>query len=163
MAKKAAKRSVAKMKPAAKVAKKAMKKIAKAKRKPAAAKPAAPPAPKAPPGPGVVHWEILAIDQAAQKKFYGALFGWKVDDDNPMSYGVVTAYGEKSIGGGIGTASPGAPASVGFYVGVPSIDATLAQVATLGGQTTMPRTDLGMVIMAQFRDPEGNVIGLVEG
>ena len=33
----------------------------------------------------------------------------------------------------------------------------------MGGQTLMPRTDIGMIIMAQFRDPEGNVIGLVEG
>ena len=27
----------------------------------------------------------------------------------------------------------------------------------------MPRTDIGMIVMAQFRDPEGNIIGLVEG
>jgi len=27
----------------------------------------------------------------------------------------------------------------------------------------MPRMDMGMVVMAQFRDLEGNLIGLVEG
>ena len=50
-----------------------------------------------------------------------------------------------------------------FYVQVPSIADTLDKAATMGGQTLMPRTDIGMIIMAQFRDPEGNVIGLVEG
>ena len=50
-----------------------------------------------------------------------------------------------------------------FYVQVPSIVDTLDKAATMGGQTVMPRTDIGMIVMAQFRDPEGNIIGLVEG
>jgi hypothetical protein len=106
---------------------------------------------------------VLAVDQQAQMKFYGELFGWTIDYDGSMDYGVVRASSDKSIGGGFGNASPGTPPSIGFYVGVPSIEATLAKVAALGGQTVMPRTDLGMVVMAQFRDPEGNLIGLVEG
>jgi predicted enzyme related to lactoylglutathione lyase len=39
----------------------------------------------------------------------------------------------------------------------------LDKAAALGGHAVMPRTDMGMVVMGQFRDPEGNVIGLVEG
>jgi predicted enzyme related to lactoylglutathione lyase len=27
----------------------------------------------------------------------------------------------------------------------------------------MPRTDIGMVIMAIYTDPEGNVMGVIEG
>jgi predicted enzyme related to lactoylglutathione lyase len=50
-----------------------------------------------------------------------------------------------------------------FYVQVPSIVDTLDKAATMGGATVMPRTDIGMIVMAQFRDPEGNIIGLVEG
>jgi predicted enzyme related to lactoylglutathione lyase len=162
MAKKAKKRA-AKKKPVATKGKvrRTVKKAAK--RKPSAPRAAAPAAPKAPAGPGVVHWEVQARDQAAQQRFFGELFGWKIDANNPTGYGMVTAYGEKSIGGGIGAAPTGEPPRVIFYVGVPSIDATLAKVAALGGHTAMPRTDLGMVIMAQFLDPEGNLIGLVEG
>ena len=162
MAKKAAKKLAKKAlkKVARKVVKKVVKKAAKAKRKPA---PAMAAAPKAPPGPGVVHWEVQARDPAAQQRFFGDLFDWKVDASNSMGYGVVTAYGEKSIGGGIGASPPGELPRVIFYVGVPSIDAALAKVAALGGHPTMPRTDLGMVIMGQFLDPEGNLIGLVEG
>jgi predicted enzyme related to lactoylglutathione lyase len=57
---------------------------------------------------------------------------------------------------------PDAPRTT-FYVQVPDINATLAKALSMGGETVMPRTDAGMVVMAQFRDPEGNVVGLVEG
>jgi predicted enzyme related to lactoylglutathione lyase len=139
-----------------------------AKSKVARRKPARSAAPKseAPPPPargGVVHWEVQAVDGAKQQAFYAELFGWKIDSNNPGNYGIVSAAGERSIGGGFANAGPGEPPRVTFYVGVPSIDETLAKVSALGGQATVPRTNLGMVIMAQFRDPEGNLIGLVEG
>ena len=112
-------------------------------------------------GPSVVHWEVQARDPGAQMRFFGDLFGWNVDANNPQNYGMVTPAGPGSIGGGIG-ATMDAPRAT-FYVQVPSIADTLDKAATMGTQTLMPRTDIGMIIMAQFRDPEGNVIGLVEG
>jgi predicted enzyme related to lactoylglutathione lyase len=126
-----------------------------------AAAPALRAAPPKPTGPSVVHWEVQARDPAAQQRFFAELFEWKIDASNPMSYGVVAAAGNGSIGGGIGAMSDAPRAT--FYVQVPDINAALAKVESLGGQTVMPRQDMGMVIMAQFRDPEGNVIGLVEG
>jgi predicted enzyme related to lactoylglutathione lyase len=118
--------------------------------------------PAAPRG-GVVHWEIQSVDEAKQRAFYAALFGWKIDIDNEGGYGIVAAAGPGSIGGGFAAAPAAGGPRVMIYVGVPSIDEALARVVTLGGQPTMQRTDLGMVIMAAFRDPEGNLIGLVEG
>jgi uncharacterized protein len=112
---------------------------------------------------GVVHWELLARDQDKQQAFYSDLFGWKVNANNPMEYGMVPPAGEGSIGGGFSTVGAGQAPYVTIYVGVPSIIETLAKVTALGGTPTMQRTDLGMVIMAQFRDLEGNLIGLVEG
>jgi len=112
-------------------------------------------------GPSVVHWEVQARDPGAQMRFFGELFGWNIDANNPQNYGMVTPAGQGSIGGGIG-ATMDAPRAT-FYVQVPSIADTLDKAATMGAQTLMPRTDIGMIIMAQFRDPEGNVIGLVEG
>jgi len=126
----------------------------------AAAAPAAPVAAKIS-GPGVVHWEVQARDAAAQQRFYGELFGWAVDASNPMGYGMVKGAGGSSIGGGIGSTMDAPRAT--FYVWVPSIAAALEKAVALGGHSVMPRTDLGMVVMGQFRDPEGNVIGLVEG
>jgi predicted enzyme related to lactoylglutathione lyase len=112
---------------------------------------------------GVVHWELQSVDSAKQQEFYSQLFGWAVDQNNPGGYGIVAAAGPGSIGGGFANAAPGDPPRVTFYVGVPSIDETLAKVVQMGGQATMQRTNLGMVVMAQFRDLEGNLIGLVEG
>jgi predicted enzyme related to lactoylglutathione lyase len=135
----------------------------KAVKRSASARPPAPAAPVAAKisGPGVVHWEVQARDAAAQQRFYGELFDWAIDASNPMGYGMVKAAGGSSIGGGIG-ATMDAPRAT-FYVWVPSIDAALEKAVALGGHSVMPRTDLGMVVMGQFRDPEGNVIGLVEG
>jgi predicted enzyme related to lactoylglutathione lyase len=113
-------------------------------------------------GPSVVHWEVQARDPAAQMRFFGQLFGWNVDANNPQNYGLVNPAGPGSIGGGIGGTTDDAPRAV-FYVQVPSIVDTLDKAATMGAQMVMPRTDIGMIVMAQFRDPEGNVIGLVEG
>jgi len=133
-------------------------------RKPRAAAATAEAAPPGPPkltGPGVVHWEIQARDPVAQQKFFGELFGWSIDANNPQNYGMVGPTGPKSIGGGIGGTTDAPRAT--FYVQVPDINASLAKAESLGAQTVMPRMDIGVVIMAQFRDPEGNLIGLIEG
>jgi hypothetical protein len=166
--KKAPKKSAAKAK---KTAKKPARKLAKRSARPAArravaqqAKEAAPEAGYQPPklnGPSVVHWEVQARDPAAQQQFFGELFGWAVDANNPQRYGMVTAGGPGSIGGGIGMTTDAPRAT--FYVQVPNIADTLDKALAMGAQTIMPRTDIGMVIMAQFRDPEGNLIGLIEG
>jgi predicted enzyme related to lactoylglutathione lyase len=111
--------------------------------------------------PAVVHWEVQARDPAKQQAFFAELFSWKVDANNPMSYGMVEAGSKDGIGGGIGGGS--GTSLVTVYVQVEDIDQTLGKAENLGAQTIMPRTDIGMVIMAQFRDPEGNVIGLIEG
>jgi len=151
----------AKAKPKAKkVAKRPAKKAARPRAVAAAAE-SAPPGPPKLISPSVVHWEVQARDPIAQRQFFGSLFGWNVDANNPQEYGMVTAGGPGSIGGGIG-ATMDAPRAT-FYVQVPSIVDTLDRAATMGAQMVMPRTDIGMVVMAQFRDPEGNLIGLIEG
>jgi len=139
----------------------APKKSAASSKKSAPKKKAAPARKKAATKPAVVHWEVQAKDPAKQQRFFSELFAWKVDANNPMSYGMVEAGSKDGIGGGIGGGS--GSSLVTIYVSVDDIDETLAKAETLGAQTIMPRTDIGMIIMAQFRDPEGNVIGLVEG
>jgi len=168
MAKKAARKKSApkaKAKKAKTTAKtKARKSVARPAKRAVARKAAPPETVAGPPkltGPSVVHWEVQARDPGAQMRFFGDLFGWNVDANNPQNYGMVTPAGPGSIGGGIGPTMDAPRAT--FYVQVPSIADTLDKAATMGAQTLMPRTDIGMIVMAQFRDPEGNVIGLVEG
>ncbi len=113
-------------------------------------------------GQPVVHFEITGPDGGVLQKFYSKLFGWKIDASNPMQYGLVAAE-EKSIGGGISGIEPGGKPRVTVYVGVDKIDPKLAEAEKAGGKTVLPRTVIpGMVTMALFTDPAGNVIGLVE-
>lgn len=143
-----------------KAAKRPAKKAVRARAVKAAAE-SAPPGPAKLNVPSVVHWEVQARDPAAQREFFGSLFGWNVDANNEQNYGMVTAGGAGSIGGGIGMTMDDAPRAT-FYIQVPSIVDTLDKAAMMGAQMVMPRTDIGMVVMAQFRDPEGNLIGLIE-
>jgi hypothetical protein len=137
-------------------------KKAASKRSPrkAARKPA--PRAKAPQVNAVVHWEIQSQDPARLHKFYAEALGWKIDTNNPMQYGMVDSKGRDGIGGGIG-GSQGSGSRVLVYASVASIPAALERIESLGGKTLMPRSDIGPVIMALYQDPEGNVMGLLEG
>ncbi|MDQ1712390.1 MAG: uncharacterized protein QOE45_1840 [Frankiaceae bacterium] len=115
-------------------------------------------------GAPVVHFEVTTGgDAAALQKFYADTFDWEIDAGNPMKYGVVVTGPEgKGINGGISASADGAN-HVTFYVEVPDINAALATIEAAGGKTVMPREVLpGMITLAIFTDPEGNMVGLVE-
>ena len=109
----------------------------------------------------VIHFEVVGADAARLQDFYRDLFGWKISTDNPMNYGIVDNGGE-GINGGIGQ-SPNGP-HVTWYVQVDDIDKALEKAERLGGKTVMPKENVsGMVTLGLFNDPEGNLVGLVEG
>ncbi len=114
-------------------------------------------------GAKVTHFEIMGKDAKNLQAFYGDLFGWEINADNPMNYGLVAAQGEGSIGGGIGPAQEGAPGHVTFYVEVDDPQAYLDKIESKGGKTVVPVTEIpNMVTFALFTDPEGNMVGLVK-
>ena len=51
-------------------------------------------------GQPVVHFEILGKDPKKLQGFYGDLFGWHIDANNPMNYGIVDTHGEGGSAGG---------------------------------------------------------------
>jgi len=109
-----------------------------------------------------VGWfEVLGPDGAALQRFYADAFGWQVDADNEMNYGMVAAQ-EGSIGGGV-AGSPDGQAYATFYIAVPDLQAALDRVGKLGGSTVTPPMDVpdGPSI-AFFTDPAGNRIGLMK-
>jgi predicted enzyme related to lactoylglutathione lyase len=111
----------------------------------------------------VVHFEIIAKDAAAAMAFYNELFGWNADANNEFNYGIVQKQGDDGIPGGIGGSFDGEQSFVTFYVQVDDLQATLDKVETMGGKTVMPPMEIpGSVTMAQFVDPEGHRIGLVQ-
>ena len=107
----------------------------------------------------IVHFEIGGADGGALQQFYAQAFEWEVNAENPMQYGLVEPQTETSIGGGITAAEqPG----VTIYIEVDDLQAYLDRVRALGGQVVQEITTIpGMVTMALFADPAGNVVGIV--
>jgi predicted enzyme related to lactoylglutathione lyase len=115
----------------------------------------------------VVHFEINTASQPELARFYEEAFGWSTQPDGDdyfqiQTNGVCAGTGEPGIEGGIGPSDPGDD-FVTFYVQVPDVAETLAQVVGLGAEIDMPATEAGRVVIAIFRDPAGNRIGLVRG
>lgn len=116
-------------------------------------------------GAPVVHWEIISRDAARLQEFYSKLFGWSINANNPMQYGLVNTGSKTGIGGGIGAPDPNAPSftAVTFYAAVDDIDGALNKAVSLGATIVVPVTVVpNMVTFCQFRDPDGNVIGMVK-
>jgi len=108
----------------------------------------------------VAWFEVSGPDAGAIQRFYAQAFGWQIDADNPMNYGMVQAQ-EGGIGGGVGP-SPDGSAQVTFYVSVPDLQAALDKIGQLGGKTVTPPMDVpGGPTIAFFADPAGNRIGLM--
>lgn len=110
----------------------------------------------------VVHFEIASDKAKELQAFYSQLFGWKVDTNNPVEYGMVTTGSDRGIAGGIGPAM-GGPSRVTFYVEVDDLQAYLDKAESLGGKTLMePDQVPGGPRLAMFQDPDGNITGLTQ-
>lgn len=109
----------------------------------------------------VVHVEVVGKDGPALQRFYGDVFGWSIDSNNPGGYGMFEPNGE-GIGGGIGASNDGGPGHVTFYVHTDDAASTLAKVEARGGRVLMPLTEVAPgTTIALFADPEGHVVGLM--
>jgi uncharacterized protein len=109
----------------------------------------------------IVHWEITSSDGKPLHAFYSQMFDWDIDANNPYDYGMVNTKVEGGVNGGISGSPTGNLVTI--YVQVEDLQAALDKAESLGGKTVMPPMDIpGAVSMAQFSDPQGNVIGLVK-
>jgi uncharacterized protein len=119
-------------------------------------------------GQPVVHFEIIGKDPDKLQSYYSDLFGWEIDSDNPMNYGIVQRDANVNpdgvgIGGGIGPGPEGYSGHVTFYVEVPDVEAALAKAETLGGSRMMgPEKPMEGVEIGLFNDPEGHTVGVVK-
>jgi predicted enzyme related to lactoylglutathione lyase len=118
-------------------------------------------------GQPVVHFEILGQDGEKLGSFYSDLFGWEIDANNEMNYGMVAREGNTTsdgigIGGGV-AAAPQGPGHVTVYVAVDDVEAALAQAEGLGASRVMGPMDIpeGPTV-GLFNDPEGHTVGVVK-
>ena len=121
-------------------------------------------------GQPVVHFEIIGTDPEGLRTYYSALFGWEFDTSGlvsaaisePANYGFVPSTSSDGTGipGGVG-GGPGYRSRALFYVGVPDVEAALQQAERLGGTRAIgPVQTPGGLVVGQFTDPEGNLVGL---
>jgi predicted enzyme related to lactoylglutathione lyase len=119
-------------------------------------------------GQPVVHFEIIGKDGAKLQQYYSELFGWEINAENPMNYGIVVREGNVNsdgagIGGGVGTGPDGYDGHVTFYIEVPDVEAALAKAESLGGTRLMgPEQPMEGLEVGLFTDPEGHTIGVVK-
>jgi predicted enzyme related to lactoylglutathione lyase len=118
----------------------------------------------------VAFFEIPASDFKKAKQFYETVFDWKIElwgdegamacttasdkDQNPIEPGGINGgfYQRKSKSD-----------QPSFGVETASIDKTLKAIAQAGGRVITPKHSIGeWGFMADFADPEGNVIALWE-
>src|SRR6266487_1454858 len=115
-------------------------------------------------GQPVVAVSLKGKDGDQLKDYYSELFGWEIDSNNSMSYGMVQREGNVNadgvgIGGGVGNGPEGYDGHVTFYVEVPDVGASLDQVEKLGGTRVMgPESMTEDLTIGLFNDPEGHLV-----
>ena len=115
---------------------------------------------------GAFSWtELMTNDLPGAKAFYGALFGWDMQDRpmEGMTYTVLSAGGEQI--GGMVEAPPnaaGMPSTWGTYVTVTDVDTVAARTVELGGKVLLEPRDIKDVgRFALIQDPQGAVLSAI--
>jgi predicted enzyme related to lactoylglutathione lyase len=112
----------------------------------------------------VVHFEILGRDGAALVAFYRQLFGWELRDATMEGYSTYSFLPspDEGIGGGVGQLQSVQQSFVTIYVEVADARLVLEDAIRHGAQVVLEVNSIpGVGDIARFRDPQGNIIGLV--
>ena len=112
----------------------------------------------------IVWFEIPADNPERAKKFYGSLFGWKIEKfPGVEDYWHIDTGGDDDTpdGGLMARKHPQQP--ITNYVSVPSVTKATAKVEQLGGTICKPKTAVPqMGYFAICEDTEGNTFALWE-
>jgi predicted enzyme related to lactoylglutathione lyase len=113
--------------------------------------------------PRVTHFEIEAEKPEQLTKFYEKVFSWKFEKwGGPMDYlMIMTGENELGIDGGLlKRTETSKPVNT---IGVTSIDEYLKRIQENEGTVLVPKKAIpGVGWTALFKDPEGNIFGLME-
>jgi predicted enzyme related to lactoylglutathione lyase len=111
-----------------------------------------------------VHFEIPIDEPERASRFYRDVFGWNVNQWEGQDYWIMDSGGEERYGTN-GALHPrqAAPDGVTIYMSVDDIDEAMQKIKEAGGHLLTGKMPVpGMGYSAQFRDPEGNAIGLFQ-
>ncbi|MEQ1831559.1 MAG: VOC family protein [Candidatus Eisenbacteria bacterium] len=112
---------------------------------------------------GTFCWpELATSDAEAGKKFYAALFGWQIEDQDMGPHGFYTIFKHKGVDVAAGfklmpdMVKMGVPPNWGAYIAVENADASAELAKSLGGQVVMGPTDvMEHGRLAVITDPQG--------
>lgn len=90
----------------------------------------------------VTQFQILAKDPDAVARFFGKLFGWRVDANNPLGYRRIDTGSGVGIQGGIWPAPPQAPDFVQLFIEVDDVEAMVEKAKKEGAQIIVPPSKL---------------------
>ena len=109
----------------------------------------------------ICYLEIPAEQPERAARFYAAVFGWRMRKRGDGATAFDDAIGE--VSGAFVTGRPPSR-SVGLllYVMVADITATIERIVSGGGEIVEPPVAEAPEVVARFRDPEGNVLGLYQ-
>jgi hypothetical protein len=112
---------------------------------------------------GALCWnELYTSDLDASARFYGDLFGWGIEAmEGPRPYRTITTAAGTSNGGM--TTMEGVPPVWLVYFGTDDIEASVARLTELGGETRTGPMDIGMGTIAVVTDPAGATFALFAG
>ncbi|MEV0355898.1 VOC family protein [Nocardia sp. NPDC050697] len=116
--------------------------------------------------PGTPCWVDCQVDDTQQAAaFYGALFGWEIEDGGAESGGYLMARRNDRAAAGIGPKPPemAMPSVWTTYIATDSADRTAAAVTESGGGVLVPPfdvMDVGRMLVAA--DPTGAAFGVWE-
>ncbi len=114
--------------------------------------------------PTVVHFDVATDNLERAKKFYEALFDWKMESPPGMTdyYLIETADldGKRGVGGGLGKRRE-PKQRITSYIGVDSVDKYSSKVKKLGGKVIQPKMTVPQWgHLAICMDTENNMFGL---
>jgi len=120
----------------------------------------------------VIFFEIPADNLERARKFYGTVFGWKMNEIPQMHYTQIGTVEADVLGVRGKPKEPGAinggmlqrhdtVKSPVIYINVKNIDEAAATIEQNGGKVIQPKAPVGSFgFAAYFSDTEGNVVGL---
>jgi hypothetical protein len=120
--------------------------------------------------PRVVHFEIHASEPERAVDFYRSLFGWEMNKwDGPAEYWVIRTGTGSGIDGGLLRRHGPVPtdgAAVNAFVctvDVPNVDDFFNKALAAGATVAVPKMPIpGVGWLAYVKDPEGNILGLMQ-
>jgi len=112
-------------------------------------------------GNPVTQFQIISKAPEETARFYGALFGWNIDANNPMGYRRIDTGSPQGIQGGIWPAPPQSPDFVQLFIAVEDMKASVERAQQLGARVLIPPTQLPEGDeMAVLQDPQSLTFGL---